>query len=82
MAVEVISKAWDIKADVFFNEYNHNTKKQVQVQRQLTDAHKSAIMRAIDSTDCGTFLSERVGDVELIGHFSLVQDEEDDDDDD
>lgn len=81
MAVVVISKAWDIKADVFFNEYNHKTKKQVQVERQVTDAHKSLIMRQIDSTDCGTFLSERVGDIELLGHFSLIQEESDDDED-
>jgi hypothetical protein len=31
-------------------------------------------MRMIDSTDFGQFLSERVGDVELRGFFSLVQD--------
>lgn len=70
--VVVISEAWEVKADVVFNEYNHNTKKQVQVQRQITDAHKSLIMRQIDSTDCGTFLSERVGDIELTGYFNLL----------
>ena len=74
MAVVVINDAWDIKADVFFNEYNHKTKKQICVERRVTDSHKTLIMRAIDSTDCGEFLRERVGDVELIGYFSLVQD--------
>ena len=77
MAVVVINSAWGIKANVFFNEYNHKTKKRVQVERQVTDAHKSLIMRQIDSTDCGEFLSERVGDVELQGYFSLIQDEGD-----
>ena len=70
--VAVISEAWEVKADVVFNEYNHKTKKQVQVERQLTDTHKSLIMRQIDSTDCGTFLSERVGDIELTGYFNLL----------
>ncbi len=73
MAVVVISTAWDIKADVFFNEYNHKTKKRVQVERQVTETHKALIMKQIDSTDCGEFLSERVGDVELQGYFSLIQ---------
>ena len=74
MALVVISEAWGIKANVSFNEYNHKTKKRNQVERVVTDAHKSLIMRAIDSTDCGEFLNERVGDVELSGYFSLVQD--------
>jgi ABC-type xylose transport system substrate-binding protein len=78
--VVVVNEAWEIKAEVSFSEYNHKTKKQVQVERQVTSAHKTLIMRQIDSTDCGTFLSERVGDIELIGYFSLVQEEENDDD--
>ncbi len=75
MAIEVISEAWGgTKAKVFFNEYNHKTKKRKQVERQLTQNHKTLIIRAIDSTDSGQFLSERVGDVELQGFFELVQD--------
>jgi len=74
MALEVINQAWDIKANVVFNEYNHKTKKRKQVERALTQAHKTLIMRAIDSTDSGMFLSERVGDIELQGFFELVQD--------
>lgn len=74
MALEVINDVWGIKANVSFNEYNHKTKKRKQVQRQLTQNHKTLIMRAIDSTDCGQFLSERVGDIELQGFFELVQD--------
>jgi ABC-type xylose transport system substrate-binding protein len=74
MALEVINEAWGIMAEVVFNEYNHKTKKRKQVERQLTQNHKTLIMRAIDSTDSGQFLSERVGDIELQGFFSLVQD--------
>jgi len=74
MALVVISEAWEIKAEVFFNEYNHKTKKRKQVERIVTDTHKSLIMRAIDSTDSGEFLNERVGDIELQGFFNLVQD--------
>jgi hypothetical protein len=74
MAVEVISDAWDIKGNVVFDEYNHKTKKSKTVERKLTEAHKTLIMRLIDSTDFGQFLSERVGDVELRGFFSLIQD--------
>ena len=72
--IAIISEAWDIKAEVSFSEYNHKTKKRVSVDRQLTSTHKTLIMRAIDSTDCGEFLCERVGDVELSGYFSLIQD--------
>jgi hypothetical protein len=72
MAVVTISDAWKIKAEVTFCEYNHKTKKRVQVDRVVTDAHKSLIMRAIDSTDFGQFLSEKVGDIELQGYFSLT----------
>ena len=72
--IVVVNEAWDIKAEVSFSEYNHKTKKRVQVDRVVTDNHKTLIMRAIDSTDCGEFLCERVGDIELNGHFSLVQD--------
>lgn len=74
MAVVVINEAWDIKGEVSFDEYNHKTKKSKVVERKLTDAHRTLIMRLIDSTDFGQFLSERVGDVELRGFFSLVQD--------
>ena len=74
MALVVISEVWDIKGEVSFDEYNHKTKKSKQVERTVTDAHKTLIRRMIDSTDCGQFLSERVGDVELRGVFSLVQD--------
>jgi hypothetical protein len=70
--VVVISEAWDIKANVFFNEYNHKTKKKIEVKREVTEAHKTLIMRAIDSTDCGEFLCERVGDIELSGYFRLI----------
>jgi len=73
MAIVVISDAWSIKAEVSFCEYNHKTQKRVQVNRAVTENHKTLIMRAIDSTDCGEFLSERVGDIELNGYFSLVQ---------
>jgi hypothetical protein len=72
--IATISEAWEIKAEVFFNEYNFKTKKKVCVDRTLTDAHKRAIMNEIDSTDCGEFLCERVGDIELTGYFSLIQD--------
>lgn len=72
--IAIISEAWEIKAEVSFSEYNHKTKKRISVDRQLTSAHKTLIMRAIDSTDCGEFLCERVGDIELSGHFSLIQD--------
>jgi len=74
MAVVVINDAWDIKGEVSFDEYNYKTKKSKQVERTLTENHKTLIMRLIDSTDFGQFLSERVGDVELRGFFSLVQD--------
>jgi len=74
MSLEVVNDAWDIKGIVIFEEYNHKTKKSKTVERQLTRAHKSLIMDLIDSTDCGEFLSERVGDVELRGFFELVQD--------
>ena len=74
MAVEIICDAWDVKAEVSFCEYNHKTKKQKSVDRVLTRNHKTLILRAIDSTDCGEFMSERVGDIELTGYFSLVQD--------
>jgi hypothetical protein len=72
--VVVVNEAWEIKAEVSFSEYNHKTKKRVQVDRKVTETHKALIMRAIDSTDCGEFLCERVGDVELNGYFSLIQD--------
>jgi hypothetical protein len=74
MALVVISEAWEIKGEVSFDEYNHKTQKSKQVERTVTSAHKTLIMRLIDSTDFGQFLSERVGDVELRGFFSLVQD--------
>lgn len=74
MALVVISEVWDIKGEVTFDEYNHKTKKSKVVERAITRDHKTLIMRLIDSTDFGQFLSERVGDVEIRGFFSLVQD--------
>lgn len=68
----VVDLGWGTKAEVYFNEYNHKTKKQVQVERTVTKAHESLINRQLDSTDCGTFLEERVGDVTLYGCFNLI----------
>ena len=69
-----IIKGWDIKVEVSFNEYNFKTKKRKLVERQITKSHERSIMNAIDSTDSGEFLCERVGDVELSGYFELIQD--------
>lgn len=74
MAVVVINDAWGIKGEVVFEEYNHKTNQSRVVEKQLTRAHIVLIHDLIDSTDFGQFLSERVGDVELRGFFTLIQD--------
>ena len=63
---------WGSKVDVYYNEYNHKTKKRKQVDRQVTKSHERAIVDTLDSTDSGTFLEERVGDITLFGYFDLI----------
>jgi hypothetical protein len=65
---------WETKADVYFNEYNHKTKKRKVVERQITRSHEREIMNLFDSTDSGTFLEVRIGDVTLSGYADLIQD--------
>ena len=71
----IINIGWD-KAEVWFNEYNHKTEKRTQVERPVTRNHEVAIMELFDSTDSGTFLEERVGDVTLFGYANLIQSED------
>jgi hypothetical protein len=68
----IIDLGWGTKVEVYFNEYNHKTKKRKQVERTVTRSHERAIGNELDSTDSGTFLEERVGDVTLFGYFELI----------
>jgi len=70
---QIVDIGWGDKAEVVWNEYNHKTKEGKQVERTITRYHISAIGRLFDSTDSGTFLEERIGDVTLYGYATLKQ---------
>lgn len=69
---QIIDCGWGTKVEVCWNEFNNKTKKGKQVNRTVTQTHIQLINRQLDSTDCGTFLEEKVGNITLRGYFELI----------